>query len=178
MKTLNRRLENNNAKEKKGFTLIELLVVIAIIGFLASVVMASLGVSRTRAEIAKVLTDYKSVSNALELYRQANNGNYPGAVATSIAVEDLIATGGLGEYIKQNPSNSSLVVVDGSIYYWLNTNGAPEYLCGTESGFQDYVVSFEPTTEAIDSGMFKTVYDAAGDPINTATLLCIPVNQD
>lgn len=164
---------------KRGFTLIELLVVIAIIGFLASVVMASLGVSRTRAEIAKVLTDYKSVSNALELYRQANGGNYPGTEGDATDVETLITSGGLGEYIKQNPSNSSLVVDTGSISYWLNTKGNPEYLCGTNSGFQDYVISFDPTVEAVDSGMFKPLYDVdVGDYEEEGLALCIPVNQD
>ncbi len=69
---------------KKGFTLIELIVVIAIIGLLASVVMTSLSVSRARAEIAKMLTDYKSAANALELYRQSNGGQYPGPPDTPV----------------------------------------------------------------------------------------------
>jgi type II secretion system protein G len=61
---------------KRGFTLIELLVVIAIIGLLSSVVLASLSTARTKARNIKRVADFKSVSTAMELYRN-DHGDYP-----------------------------------------------------------------------------------------------------
>lgn len=65
------------SKKQKGFTLIELMVVIAIIGLLASVVLAALGSSRATARDTQRVQTVKEVQKALELYRNANNGNYP-----------------------------------------------------------------------------------------------------
>lgn len=62
-------------KQNKGFTLIELLVVIAIIGILASVVLASLRSSRESARDVRVKQELVSLSNQMELYRNAN-GSY------------------------------------------------------------------------------------------------------
>ena len=53
---------------KRGFTLIELLVVIAIIGILSSVVLSSLSTARGRANDAKIRSDLRQLSNALNLY--------------------------------------------------------------------------------------------------------------
>ena len=69
------------SKKQKGFTLIELMVVIAIIGLLASVVLAALASSRTSARDASRVQAVKELQKALELYRNANNGNYPCATA-------------------------------------------------------------------------------------------------
>ena len=177
----------------KGFTLIELLVVIAIIGLLSTVVMTSLSVSRARAEIAKVLTDYKSLSNALELYRQNNNGTYPddpGApdVASPISITDLTSTY-LADYLKQAPSVSPAVVdVSGAgsypdILYARNPSGGafPRYYCGDTNSSQDYVLYFTPTQQAIDSGLFSTLSleNSPGDffTFSESEALCILVNQ-
>src|SRR3989344_73172 len=74
-----------------GFTLIELLVVIAIIGILASVVLASLNSARKKSRDARRLADIKQIQVALELYFDANSGNYPTGlsllVPTNIPVE-------------------------------------------------------------------------------------------
>lgn len=170
---------NRNTQFKKGFTLIELIVVIAIIGLLASVVLASLGLSRTRAEISKVLIDYKSVANGLELYRQSHNGTYPGPEITLIPVSDLVGSGNpLAEYVNQAPSISPAVVTDGVIYYYLNPAGTDEYRywCGDISSNQDYVLYFSHTPEALASGLFQQLYGEGGIEVGS-DLSCISVNQ-
>lgn len=57
-----------NIRSQKGFTLIELLVVISIIGFLSSIVLGSLTVSKQKANDARIISDMRQLKNALELY--------------------------------------------------------------------------------------------------------------
>lgn len=61
---------------KKGFTLIELLVVITIIGFLASVVLAALNVSRNKAADSAIQSNLRTVRSVSELYYGDNDNSY------------------------------------------------------------------------------------------------------
>jgi type II secretion system protein G len=66
----------NQLDERRGFTLLELLVVIALIGILASVVLASLNMARTRAEESRIKVESQEILKALELY-YTDFGEYP-----------------------------------------------------------------------------------------------------
>lgn len=62
--------------ERVGFTLIELLIVVAIIGILAAIAVPNFLNAQTRAKVAHVEADFKSIATALEAYRVDNN-DYP-----------------------------------------------------------------------------------------------------
>lgn len=62
---------------RKAFTLIELLIVVAIIGILAAIAVPNFLNAQIRAKIARVESDHKSISTALESYMLDNN-SYPG----------------------------------------------------------------------------------------------------
>jgi type II secretion system protein G len=60
----------------RGFTLIELLVVVAIIAILAAIAVPNLLEAMTRAKVARVKSDMRTLANALETYRVDTN-RYP-----------------------------------------------------------------------------------------------------
>ncbi len=59
--------------KKNGFTLIELLIVVAIIGILAAIAVPNFLNAQTRAKIARVRSDMRSIAVACENYRIDNN---------------------------------------------------------------------------------------------------------
>lgn len=62
---------------RKAFTLIELLIVVAIIGILAAIAVPNFLNAQIRAKIARVQSDHKSLSTALESY-MVDHSRYPG----------------------------------------------------------------------------------------------------
>jgi prepilin-type N-terminal cleavage/methylation domain-containing protein len=102
------------SEKSGGFTLIELLVVIAIIGLLSSIVLASLGTAKQKANDAQRLSAMNAVSQALELYANDHGGLYPADPATDTAsacggstptcVDDLTVLTA-GKYIGTLPSD-------------------------------------------------------------------------
>lgn len=56
-----------------GFTLIELLIVVAIIGILAAIAVPNFLNAQTRAKVARVVSDLKAITQAMEMYRIDRN---------------------------------------------------------------------------------------------------------
>lgn len=61
---------------RRGFTVIELMVVVGVIAILASLILANLTTSRSKAEDRKLATEVNSLRQALELY-YTKYGYYP-----------------------------------------------------------------------------------------------------
>ncbi len=68
---------NKRNKCFQGFTLIELLIVVAIIGILAAIAVPNFLNAQTRAKIAKIEGDFRSLATALESYHLDQNGYLP-----------------------------------------------------------------------------------------------------
>ncbi len=63
-------------KKQSGFTLIELLIVVAIIGILAAIAVPNFLNAQTRAKIARVQSELRSITIAADSYHLDQNG-YP-----------------------------------------------------------------------------------------------------
>jgi len=67
----------HTTSEAQGFTLIELLVVISVIGILAGIAIISFSGAQKQARDSQRKSDLRQYQNALEIFANKNNGNYP-----------------------------------------------------------------------------------------------------
>ena len=111
---------------KRAFTLIELLVVIAIIGFITSVVMASLISAQRDARDKRRVSDLKQLQTALELYHTDNQmfptqaGGANGNISTNTTLLTL-----LEPYLQGTPIDPA-GLGDSTYHYYYDGN----HLCG------------------------------------------------
>ena len=68
--------------KKNGFTLVEIMIVVAIIALLAAIAIPNLLRAKVAANDSLARATVRSISTASEAFATANNGNYPGAIAS------------------------------------------------------------------------------------------------
>ncbi len=151
----------------RGFTLIELLVVIAIIGLLSAVVLAALTTARNNGADGRRVADLHAVQQALQLYANNNNGQYP---STSGAWYTQCASAGYTVGVTQQGSASAVIpnlISDGDIKNIPSdpqmdaTNGKCCYMYKSNGTDYKFLVGFGCPTANYWNGNLKSLVDPA-----------------
>ena len=133
------------SKSDLGFTLIELLIVIAIIGILASVVLVSLSVSRTKAQLSAFKGE---VAGAAAGFTLACENSFA-ALQTAIVAANTASK--IVEYVNVNPGNGTTprtasCGTAGSVRFNITANTSADSLNALCES------STDPTTSVTESG--------------------------
>lgn len=171
---------------RRGFTLIELMVAISIIAIIATVGLISYSKAQSVGRDAKRKQDLRSISVALELYRQTN-GSYPAATSQSWANGRLISakgatwiTGMDNKYISNLPSEPKGADTDPlnaatnyGYVYWSGptspgtpTNGCPN--SSTGGGYFILIARLENSSDKDTNKNQGYVKDCNGNALLTA----------
>lgn len=165
------------SRVSNGFSLIELIVVIAIIGLLSSIVIASLGQSRQKADVTRAKSDFRALSHALELYRQAHNNELPQSGDQGLTIKELVDTY-LSSYISVVPGIPGRLISSPNVYYYTNPVQGSYYNCGSPDGQQDYFIYFVASQQAIDGNEFPQIYRRGVDTSPYETERCIAIEPN
>jgi prepilin-type N-terminal cleavage/methylation domain-containing protein len=84
------------SNRRQGFTLVELLVVIGIIALLISILLPSLNRARETANRIKCGSNLRQIGQALLLYSNENNGNFPRTYYDNIGTSFIVNNFGVG----------------------------------------------------------------------------------
>jgi prepilin-type N-terminal cleavage/methylation domain-containing protein len=146
-------------KGPKGFTLIELLIVVAIVGYLASIVMSSLGSARNSAYLARGQKEFDTLAQALQMYITDRGGRVPADVSRGLppGLEAYLPTG-------QWPN----APWPGSVYdwdVWTDPLGGPQ--------IQQISIRFCPAGGNLSTCQFPSETWAEGFGINSAVYYCV-----
>jgi prepilin-type N-terminal cleavage/methylation domain-containing protein len=155
----NRRLALSKAE---GFTVLEIIIVLAIIGILASIVMGVIGKSREKAYYMRAQAEYKSMSEALEYYRD-EFGDYPPDVNRNIPPGlEVYLAGEMEGYWPAAPW-------PGSVYDWDNWDDSDH------PGEKIYQISirFCPIGGPLNACKFPRETWAANFNINSSVYYCV-----
>ncbi len=123
----------------QGFTLIELLVVIAIIGVLATVVLASLNVARSKGKDGTIISNINNMRAQAELYYDTNSLSYGSLCGNTTIANASTSVGGAGGVFQCQSSATQFrmsSVLSTGQYYCIDNNGKAGRSSSTPSGTQ------------------------------------------